>query len=382
MREGKKYAQKVKLLLLSLVLGIAVLGIFFTYQSQGIKNPGPGDKPVQTIKPGEIIKTAVQPTVKAEAKENPEKATEQKNAVDTGTEEKSVPRKTTDLASRATPVKQEHTAGTESNEKTSASQEKVETKPEQSQSLPTAEKAATDPEQNQPAPASQATPSQAPAPQTSNDDTTLNSYVLDVIDTYAGGYYPYLLNDDYANYNGVTENLYYQGKVLLKADPGGSKASFCSGITFEVFFKAMQNRNIELGLSPDDFNGMSFDQLFDFALTWYAATGNKETSNVSIAVEKYGIGKRITDLEDARAGDFIDVSRENYTGHTAVFLNWLRDQNGRIIGFKYWSSQESTKGISYKEEYFNVTDSNGRKYGTVMRDTVNIARVSAVGDYQ
>lgn len=242
----------------------------------------------------------------------------------------------------------------ENKEKTSSSQEKVETKPEQNQSSPTLQNLT----------------SQSPT-----YDTTLNSYVLDVIKTYAGGNYPYLLNDDYANYNGVTENLYYKGKVILKANPIGNKASFCSGITFEVFFKAMQNRNKKLGLSSDDFNGMSCDQLLDFILTWYVANGNKKTNNVSIAVEKYGIGKSITNFENVRAGDFMDVSREDNTGHTVVFLNWLRDESGRIIGLKYWSSQESTNGISDKEEYFNVTDSNGQKYGNVMINTVYIARV-------
>lgn len=213
-------------------------------------------------------------------------------------------------------------------------------------------------------------------------DTTLNSYVLDVIKTYPLGRYPYLLNNDYANYNGVTTNLYYQGRLLLKAHPSGNRASHCSGITFEVFFKAMQNRNKKLGLDPHDFNGMSYDQLYDFILTWYAADGNKSTRNIAAAVEKYGIGRRITTLENARAGDFVDFSRENNTGHTAVFLNWLKDEKGRIIGIKYWSSQESTKGINYKQEYFNVLDANGRKYGNVMIDKVYIARINPVKEYK
>ncbi len=216
----------------------------------------------------------------------------------------------------------------------------------------------------------------------SSYDTTLNSYVLDVIKSYPIGRYPYLLNKDYANYNGVTVNLYYKDRLLLKAHPSGNRASHCSGITFEVFFKAMQNRNKKLGLDPDDFNGMSYDQLHDFVLTWYVANGNKGVNNVATAVEKYGIGRRITSLENARAGDFMDISRENNTGHTVVFLNWLKDEKGRIIGLKYWSSQESTNGINYKEEYFNVPDANGQKYGNVMINHVYIARVSPVKDYK
>lgn len=211
----------------------------------------------------------------------------------------------------------------------------------------------------------------------------LNDYVLEVIKTYnyRERSYPYLLNKDYDNYNGVTATLHYKNQVLLKAHPSGSRASHCSGITFEVFFKAMQERNQQLGISVDDFNGMTWDELYDFVLTWYAALGPKTQSNIAIAVEKYGIGQQIKRLEDAKPGDFIDISRENNTGHTAVFLGWIKEEN-RIIGFEYWSSQDSTNGISYHKEYFNVTGAHGRKYGNVRIDKVYIARILPVSQYR
>lgn len=209
----------------------------------------------------------------------------------------------------------------------------------------------------------------------------LNSYVLDVIKTYTTGDYPYLLNNDYQNYNGVTENIYYNGELLLKAHPSGTKYSHCTGITFEVFFKAMQNRNRDYGISIDNFNGMTKNDLNNFMLLWYVATGPKSQSNLAIAIEKYGIGKRITNLEEVKAGDFLDFSRENNTGHTVVFINWIRE-GGKIIGLKYWSSQESTKGIAYKEEYFNIRNGDGKKYGNVIMDDLHIARVSPINEYK
>ncbi|MBM7614392.1 hypothetical protein [Alkaliphilus hydrothermalis] len=210
----------------------------------------------------------------------------------------------------------------------------------------------------------------------------LNSYVLNVMKTYPrNGSHPYLLNNDYQNYNGVTANINYQNKLLLKAHPSGSRASHCSGLTFEVFFKAMQQRNKEAGISPEDFNGMSYDQLYNFAMTWYVANGNKQSSNIAIAVEKYGIGHRVSNLEDAKPGDFLDFSRENNTGHTVVFLNWIRD-NGKIIGLRYWSTQGSTNGINYNEEYFNVEKSNGTKYGDLIIDQIYIARVTSINKYR
>lgn len=211
----------------------------------------------------------------------------------------------------------------------------------------------------------------------------LNNYVLDVIKTYSlgNGNYPYLLNDDFQNYNGVTEDLYYGGELLLKANPNGDKASHCTGITFEVFFKAMQNRNKALGIDINNFNGMSKDELYNFILTWYVALGPKTESNLAVAVEKYGLGSRITNMEDLRPGDFIDFSRENNSGHTVIFINWIREGN-KIIGLKHWSSQESTNGINYKEEYFNIKKSNGQKYGNVIIDNLHMVRVSPVNEYK
>ena len=186
----------------------------------------------------------------------------------------------------------------------------------------------------------------------------LNRYVLNVINTYAGGRYPYLLNADYANYNGVTEDISYQGMVLLRAHPSGNRASHCVGVTFEVFFKAMQQRNQDAGLRTSDFNGLTFEQMQDFMLTWYVANGPKPESNVAAAVARYGLGTQIYLLQNAKAGDFIDVSRENLTGHTAVFIKWVW-KDGEIIGLRYWSSQGSANGVSYNTEYFNLPDANG-----------------------
>jgi len=94
-------------------------------------------------------------------------------------------------------------------------------------------------------------------------------------------------------------------------------------------------------------------------------------------VERYGVGTRIWNKEEARPGDFIDISRSNGTGHTAVFQHWVRDQRGKIMGVHYWSSQGSTNGIAYNTEYF---DTSGR--GNVYAHMVYIARVLPVHQYR
>ena len=240
-----------------------------------------------------------------------------------------------------------------------------------------------EPDNKKPEQANSSTPVTEDRTVSSDLSQHLNNYVLDVIRTYnyQGGNYPYLLNNDFENYNGVTEDIYYKGELLLKAHSSGKKYSHCTGITFEVFFKAMQNRNKVNGIDINDFNGMTKDELFDFMLIWYVAAGPKPQSNLVVAIEKYGLGQRITDLEEIAPGDFIDLSRENNTGHAVVFIDWIREGD-KIIGLKHWSSQGSTKGISYKEEYFNIKGSNGQKYGNVILDNLNVGRINPISEYK
>lgn len=210
----------------------------------------------------------------------------------------------------------------------------------------------------------------------------LNNYVLKVIPEYEGDEYPYLLNNDYKNYNGVTENIVYQDALIAKADPYGSKASHCVGLTYEVFFRAMKERNKDAGITSDNFNNMTVEDMKDFLLTWYAAKGysKSEGNQLAGAIVKYGLGTQITDLENAKVGDFIDFSRTK-SGHTAVFINWLRDDKNNIVGFRYWSTQESTNGIGFKEEYFSDNAQEAFR-GTVDRNQLYIGRVGAIINYR
>jgi hypothetical protein len=213
-------------------------------------------------------------------------------------------------------------------------------------------------------------------PVVDDEEGSLNPYVLRVIEAYPkDGSYPYrclFSEPEYDIYNGVTQDLWYQGRVVAKAFPDGSRCSYCCGLTFEIFVRAMKLRNEQKGLPIDDFNGMDFYDLFNLLQLWYIE-GQGDSPQRGIVA--YGLGPTITDWEDARAGDFCDFSRNNKTGHSVVFIDWVRDDDGAITGMKYFSSNQRG-GPGYATEYFS--DSGGK----LLREWVRLAHVGSMEDYQ
>jgi hypothetical protein len=209
---------------------------------------------------------------------------------------------------------------------------------------------------------------------------SLNPYVMKVISAYPlDGSYPYHCGWDpreYDIYNGVTQDLWYKGMVVAKAYPDGSRCSYCCGFTFEVFVRAMKLRNIQKGLDPDDFNGMTFGDLFNALQFWYIeGKGDCERR----AIVSYGLGRAIENLEDVRPGDFLSYDTTQPGGHAVVFIDWIRDEQKKIIGMKYFSSNLSgSKGVGYGEGKFS--DSNNGK--GLIRKSLRIARVGSINDYK
>lgn len=209
---------------------------------------------------------------------------------------------------------------------------------------------------------------------------SLNPYVLKVISAYPlDGSYPYHCGWDpreYDIYNGVTQDMWFKGMVVAKAYPDGSRCSYCCGLTFEIFIRAMKLRNIQKGLDPDDFNGMTFHDLFNMLQLWYIE-GEGDCEQRGIV--SYGLGRAISNLEDAKPGDFLSYSTTPPGGHSVVLIDWVRDEQGKIIGMKYFSSNLSgTRGPGYGTGKFSDSN-NGRG---LLRKSVRIGRVAAIRDYK
>jgi hypothetical protein len=215
-----------------------------------------------------------------------------------------------------------------------------------------------------------------------DEEGALNPYVMAVISGYPlDGSLPYHCSwkvREYDIYNGVTQDMWYKGMVVAKAYPDASRCSYCCGFTFEVFNRAMKLRNIQKGLDPDDFNGMTFGDLFNALQFWYIeGKGDCERR----AIESYGLGYGISvnDLEKCRPGDFISYDTTAPGGHAVIFVGWERDEQNKIVGLKYFSSNlGGTHGVGYGQGKFS--DSNGGK--GIIRKSMRIARVGAIKDYK
>lgn len=177
-----------------------------------------------------------------------------------------------------------------------------------------------------------------------------NDYVLQVIQLYpTDGSYTYSWTSE-ENYVGITKDLFYSGRQFVIGDP--ERRSYCSGITFEVFFQASEFYNADHGYA---FIGkMTTAAAIEcFRLKWYGAGGDRRT--IKHALESSELGYTVTDWSGVRKGDFAQIWRVNGSGHTVVFIGWVYDAADRIIGFNYWSSN-SKKGISYQTEYFGTAE--------------------------
>lgn len=209
----------------------------------------------------------------------------------------------------------------------------------------------------------------------------LNPYVMKVISAFPlDGSYPYHCGwtpREYDIYNGVTEDLWYKGMVVAKAYPDGSRCSYCCGFTFEAFVRAMKLRNVQKGLDADDFNGMTFNDLFNMLQLWYIeGPGDCELR----AVTSYGLGHAVTNFEDVRPGDFLSYSTTPSGGHSVIFIDWMRDEQNKIVGMKYFSSNlGGSKGVGYGSGRFSDSNANGKG---LLRKSLRIVRVGAIKDYK
>jgi hypothetical protein len=187
------------------------------------------------------------------------------------------------------------------------------------------------------------------------DGSAFGADTLEVARTYKdGGDY-----DSSWKGTGVPEEIRFKNERILAK----GKGTYCCGFTFAVAMDVALERGLLADKRPEEIRA--------FQKQWYGATEESREVQCAMAVEELDIGKRV-EPDEAAAGDFLQFWRTNKSGHSVVFLDWV-EQDGRRIGFKYRSSQGSTKGIGDRVEYFS--DSDG-KPGTVVRERMYFCRLN------
>jgi hypothetical protein len=159
--------------------------------------------------------------------------------------------------------------------------------------------------------------------------------------------------------SGVMETIYHKGEVVLKY----TGSTYCNGATFTIAMKVINKRNL--------FANKTLSEVKNFQRIWYGAQRDTLERQQGPALEYMGIGKNINQSE-AIPGDFAQIWRTNNSGHSVVFLGWA-EENGKIIGIKYRSSQGKGpgSGVGNRTERF----SDAGKGGTVVRQRTYISRI-------
>ncbi len=164
----------------------------------------------------------------------------------------------------------------------------------------------------------------------------------------------------WTNGSGVPRDIHYDGELILKAQ---EKGTYCSGFTFCVAMEAAQERGL--------LKGKTAEAVRQFQKEWYGSTKEAAERQCALAVEHLGIGREVKSLADAQPGDFMQIWRTNKTGHSVLFLDWVREGE-QVVGIKYRSSQKSTDGVGDRVEYFADAPGHG---GKVDRKRTYVARL-------
>jgi hypothetical protein len=175
------------------------------------------------------------------------------------------------------------------------------------------------------------------APTPSPSDAAMrdfNRVVLDVVESYQpGGGYAWPAPP---GTHGTHRDLRLGDERIARGSGG---PTHCSGLTFEVLWRAFERWPGGIGLSPAAARALM--------RTWFVPLDGGH--GPAEALPAHGLGRRIERLEDARPGDFVQVWMNNGGGHTLVFLSWTRDADGRIVGVRHFSSHPATDGIGTTE---------------------------------
>ena len=127
------------------------------------------------------------------------------------------------------------------------------------------------------------------------------------------------------------------------------KTSYCSGATYSAFIEGMNEilKSKSDSVTPDRLEALKMQEpdggRREDGVKFWGKWNDDGYGNDYALVQYSGIGKVIKP-ENARPGDFMNISWKNGHGHSVVFLGWYLDENNKLNAV-YWSSQKRTNGL-------------------------------------
>jgi len=166
----------------------------------------------------------------------------------------------------------------------------------------------------------------------------LNATILALIEEYMAAPSPPYVWLRGQHTEGVTRPLRWQGALLAQPDPGEGAGVHCSGITFELYVRALREVRGETALSPDALRALKD--------AWYIRDDVVQDGLVG-ALASRGLGEPVG-FAELLPGDLVQFWRNSGNGHSAVFIEHTRDRSGALRGLVFWSAQRSSEGLGYR----------------------------------
>ena len=135
---------------------------------------------------------------------------------------------------------------------------------------------------------------------------------------------------------GMVYDGWYGGAMLF---PGGGDC-FCSGHTLEMFLRAYRLWQRDAGVAETTTFRVGASELTidevdigGFYQHWQGFGVASEASAAN-AFASVGIGEVLPPerWDEALPGDYANISRSTGSGHAVIFVGWMRDGGGRIVG--------------------------------------------------
>ncbi len=180
----------------------------------------------------------------------------------------------------------------------------------------------------------------------STESLDMNTYVMRVVESFpTDGSFPYWWPKTNV-FDGATSDVFFLGERVMRGDPEEKGRCYCCGLTLQVFYHALDEFQDEGNTLPE--SSLTTKTTKRFQHYWFCPSLN--SPGAVLALEEFGIGTRIKNLDEAQPGDFIQFWRNSGSGHSVIFIDWVKDDEGTITGLKYWSTQKATDGIGYRIE--------------------------------